>query len=353
MLVDSASHSLTFLGRGACDVCPGSPELKVTGLSQTVSNSPITRRFSESFAGTYRGNSLGNEPLQHQSHAFKHGECQTSSHQQKTWRAAHVDLVRRTGLKKEETAQVSDRHLLLLNLRGNAERGEYFLDNRKAGFISRKPGTVLFIPSGCHWQGWEVGASSAAYLAISVDPAYLNELFASTSAEKIASFSPDLGFEDQDIMNAARGIGAEVSYHNTLSGMLAEAYVATIFVQLMRRQKRSQYVKKGGLAAASLNRVIQKIEDELTEGVSLSQLAEVAGLSVPHFCRAFKQSFGCPPYEFIIRRRIERAKEYLRGSKMTITDIALSCGFSSSSHFSNTFRREEAASPLEYRAAWS
>ncbi len=131
MLVDSASHSLTFLGRGACDVCPGSPELKVTGLSQTVSNSPITRRFSESFAGTYRGNSLGNEPLQHQSHAFKHGECQTSSHQQKTWRAAHVDLVRRTGLKKEETAQVSDRHLLLLNLRGNAERGEYFLDNRK------------------------------------------------------------------------------------------------------------------------------------------------------------------------------------------------------------------------------
>lgn len=296
---------------------------------------------------------LGNEPLQHQSHAFKHGECRTSTHQQRTWRAGRVDLVRRTGLKKEETAFVSDRHLLLLNLRGDAERGEYFLDNRRAGFIRRKPGALLFIPAGCKWHGWEFGASSAAYLSVSVDPAYLNALFASTPAEKITSFSPDLGFEDQDIMNAARGLGAEVSHHNPLSGMLAEAYVATIFVQLMRRQKRSQYVKKGGLASAALNRVIQKIDDELTEGVSLDQLAQVAGLSVPHFCRAFKQSFGCPPYEFVIRRRIERAKEYLRGSDMTVTEIALSCGFSSSSHFSNAFRREEAASPVEYRAAWS
>ncbi|NTF23066.1 helix-turn-helix transcriptional regulator [Agrobacterium rubi] len=295
----------------------------------------------------------GRRPLQLQSHTFKHGECRTSFHQQKIWRAARVDLVRRTGLNKEETAFVSDRHLLLLNVRGDAEHGDYFLDNRRAGFVRRKPGALLFIPAGCNWNGWEVGASSAAYLSISVEPAYLTALFASTLSGKIASFSPELGFEDQDIMNAARGIGAEVTDHNSLSGMLAEAYVATIFVQMMRRQRCLQYVQKGGLAAASLNRVIQKIEDELTEGVSLSQLAQVAGLSVPHFCRAFKQSFGCPPYEFIIRRRIERAKEYLRGSDMTITDIALSCGFSSSSHFSNTFRREEAASPLEYRAAWS
>lgn len=291
--------------------------------------------------------------MQLQSHAFKHGECQSSSHQHKTWRAASVDLVRRTGLKKEETSFVSERHLLLLNLRGDAERGEYFLDNKRAEFVQRKPGALLFVPSGCNWHGWEVGASSAAYLSVSVDPAYLTALFASTSAAKIASFSPDLGFEDHDIMNAARGMGAEVADHNSLSGMLAEAYVATIFVRMMRRQKRLRYVQKGGLATASLNRVIQKIEDELTEGISLSQLAKVAGLSVPHFCRAFKQSFGHPPYEFIIRRRIERAKEYLRGSDMTVTEIALSCGFSSSSHFSNTFRREAAASPMEYRAAWT
>jgi AraC-like DNA-binding protein len=291
--------------------------------------------------------------LQLQSHAFKHGECQSSSHQHKSWRAAHVDLVRRIGLKKEETNFLSDRHLLLLNLRGDAERGEYFLDDRRAGFVRRRPGSLLFIPAGCKWHGWEVGASSAAYLSVSVDPVYLTALFSSTPAGNVGSFSPDLGFEDQDIMNAARGIGAEVGDHNSLSGMLAEAYVATIFVRMMRRQKRLRHVQKGGLAPASLNRVIQKIEDELTEAISLNDLAKVAGLSVPHFCRAFKQSFGHPPYEFIIRRRIERAKEYLRGSDMTVTEIALSCGFSSSSHFSNTFRREAATSPLEYRAAWT
>lgn len=105
--------------------------------------------------------------------------------------------------------------------------------------------------------------------------------------------------------------------------------------------------------AADLSRVVQKIEEGLAENVTLSQLAAVAGLSVPHFCRAFKRSFGCPPYEFIIRRRIERAKEHLRHSEMTITDIALACGFSTSSHFANSFRRQVGTTPQMYRAAWS
>ncbi len=293
----------------------------------------------------------GDWPLKLQSHVFKQGQCRVTSHQQRTWRTARVDLVRRTGLDKEETALVSDHHLLLLNLRGNSERGDYFLDNRRAGFVARKPGAILFIPAGCSWHGWEIGASTAAYLSIMVHPAQLTSL--TTPPITLPTLSPDLGFEDQVIMNAARGIGAEICERNSLSGMLVEAYVATIFVQMMRRQERFQNFFKGGLAAADLSRVVQKIEEGLAENVTLSQLAAVAGLSVPHFCRAFKRSFGCPPYEFIIRRRIERAKEHLRHSEMTITDIALACGFSTSSHFANSFRRQVGTTPQMYRAAWS
>jgi len=105
------------------------------------------------------------------------------------------------------------------------------------------------------------------------------------------------------------------------------------------------------LAAPSLNRVIEKIDADLTADLSLGQLAALAGLSVPHFCRAFKQSLGCPPHAFIVRRRLERAKEYLRLSSMPITDVALSCGFSSSSHFANTFRRETGMTPQDFRGS--
>ena len=168
----------------------------------------------------------------------------------------------------------------------------------------------------------------------------------------LPSLSPDLGFEDPIILNAARGIGAEIRDRNPLSAMLVESYTATIFAQLMRRQRYPASVRKGGLAPMNLNRVIQRIDDDLTADLSLLQLAELAGLSVPHFCRAFRQTLGCPPYAFIIRRRIERAKDFLRHSSMPVTDIALSCGFSSSSHFSNAFRREVGTTPVAYRGSW-
>lgn len=284
--------------------------------------------------------------------AFKVGDCRTTSHEKRSWPRLEADLVRRSGLEKEETAITSSQHLVLLNVQGNSERGQYFIDGRNAGFVARKPGALLFIPAGCSWRGWEAGASTAAYLSILVKPAHVAELLARVPSASLPSLPPDLGFEDPVILNAARGIGAEIRDRNPLGTMLVESYMATIFAQLMRRQHDQPSVRKGGLAARNLNRVIQKIDDELTTDLSLVQLADLVGFSVPHFCRAFRQTLGCPPYAFIIRRRIERAKDYLRHSAMSVTDIALSCGFSSSSHFSNTFRREVGTTPLAYRGTW-
>ena len=283
---------------------------------------------------------------------FKSGDCRTISHQSKSWGPIHADLVRRTGLAREETDITSARHLILLNLRGKSERGEYFLDAKPAAFIPRKPGAILFIPAGCSWKGWEAGDATAAYLSISVGQAFVTDLFDQTLSSAPPSLSPDLGCEDAVIMNAARGIAEEVPQRYPLSALLVESYAATIFAQLARRQRYVPPVRKGGLASANLGRVLQRIEDELACDLSLAQLAALAGLSIPHFCRAFRQTLGSPPYTFIIRRRVEKAKEYLRHSPMTVTDVALACGFSSSSHFSNVFRREVGTTPQGYRGSW-
>lgn len=283
---------------------------------------------------------------------FKAGICRTISRDNRSWGRVQADHVRRTGLAKEETSVTSHQHLVLLNLKGNSERGEYFLDGRPASFVRRRPGSILFIPAGCHWKGWEIGASSAAYLSISIDPAMVTEFLDRGGARLHPSLSPDLGCEDPVLMNAARGIGAEIRDRNPLSTLLVESYVATIFAQLVRKQRYVPAVRKaGGLTPTSLNRVMEKIEEDLAVKLSLSQLAELAGLSVPHFCRAFKRTIGCPPYAFVVRRRIDRAKEFLRHSDISITGIALDCGFSSSSHFTNAFRREVGVSPLAYRGA--
>lgn len=280
---------------------------------------------------------------------FKVGKCRTVYHEQKIWRHVEANLVRRTGLDKEETEVAAGRHLIVLNVKGRSERGEHFLDEKRADFASRKPGAVLFIPAGCHWKGWESGASTAAYLSISVEPSFVTDVFSRMTSRALPKLSPDLCCEDAIIMNAARGIGDEINDRNPLSTMLVESYVATMFAQLFRRQKYAPPVQKGGLAGVPLRRVIEKIDGDLTADLSLSELANIAGLSIPHFCRAFKQTLGCAPHAFIVQRKIERAKEYLRLSTMSVTDVAFLCGFSSSSHFSNTFRREAGVTPQAFR----
>lgn len=281
---------------------------------------------------------------------FKRGDCRTVVHQQRIWRYVQADLIRRTGLDKEETDIKSNRHLLVLNVKGSAERGECFIDGMRAEFVPRRPGDILFIPAGCYWKGWEVGAATAAYLSISIDPVFVTDIFSGITSS-LPTLSPNLGCDDPIMVNAARGVGQEINDKSPLSPLLVESYIATIFAQLFRLQKYVPSACKGGLAAANLKRVIERIDTDLTASLSLAQLAALTGLSIPHFCRAFKQTLGCPPHAYIVRRRLARAKEYLRFSSMSITDVALLCGFSSSSHFANAFRRDTGTTPLEFRGS--
>ncbi len=284
--------------------------------------------------------------------SFKQGVGKVVSHRTRSWRFSQADLVERIGLKKEETAIVSSRHLLLLNLRGASERGQYYLDGRKTDFVSRKVGDILFVPAGCEWRGWEEGASNAAYLSISIEPCLVEKLCTALSGGPLNAFSPDLGFEDPVIMGAARGIASEIDERNPVSTMLTESYIATIFAQLLRKQRYVAPGKKGGLTSRDLTRVVELMDDDLSADLTLAQLAGHIGFSVPHFCRAFRQSVGHPPHTFIVRRRIAQAQSQLRETDLPITDIALACGFSSSSHFSNTFKRIVGKTPLDYRKGW-
>lgn len=282
---------------------------------------------------------------------FKVGICRTLTRDQRSWGRIKADLVRRTGLTREETSASSPQHVFVFNLRGSSDQGQYVLDGKQRAFVRRRPGAMLFIPAGCNLRGWESGAASAAYLSIRVDPDLVTDLLDQSVKTSNLSFAPDLGFEDHVLANSARGLGAEIHDSSALSNMLVESYVGTMLAQLLRRQRSVSFApKSGGLSPANLNRVIAKIEDELDEELTLTQLSELVDLSIPHFCRAFKQSVGCPPYTFIMRRRIDRAKEFLRHSEMPITAIALSCGFSHSSHFANAFRREMGMSPAAFRA---
>jgi AraC-like DNA-binding protein len=106
---------------------------------------------------------------------------------------------------------------------------------------------------------------------------------------------------------------------------------------------------RGGLPPARAQRICEFIEANLDQNISLESLAEMAGLSTHHFARAFKQTLGMPPHCYVLQRRIERAQQMLRDTDLSLSEIALSAGFSDQSHLTRHFRRLTGVPPSVMR----
>ena len=96
-------------------------------------------------------------------------------------------------------------------------------------------------------------------------------------------------------------------------------------------------------------RVLDYVEANLSQQLTLSKLAEIAGLSLHHFARMFKRTIGVAPYRYVLERRLEHAKAMLRISRASLVDISLSVGFYSQSHFTSAFGRMVGATPTEFQ----
>jgi AraC family transcriptional regulator len=78
-------------------------------------------------------------------------------------------------------------------------------------------------------------------------------------------------------------------------------------------------------------------------------MSQSVGLSTAHFSQMFRQSTGESPHQFVLRNRIERAKEMLQAAEMRVLDVAVACGFKTQQHFERVFRRVCGVSPTQYR----
>jgi transcriptional regulator of acetoin/glycerol metabolism/AraC-like DNA-binding protein len=106
---------------------------------------------------------------------------------------------------------------------------------------------------------------------------------------------------------------------------------------------------RGGLPPGAMRRVREYVETRLGESIDLAALAGIAGLSLYHFARAFKQSVGVAPHHYLVQRRIERAQELLARTELSLSEIALATGFSDQSHFARHFRQMLGLTPGQFR----
>ena len=94
------------------------------------------------------------------------------------------------------------------------------------------------------------------------------------------------------------------------------------------------------------------IDREYARELDVAALARAAHASTAHFSRSFKDAFGETPHKYLLRRRIERAKDLLRGTGLSVTEVSLEVGFQSLSSFSHAFRDLAGERPRDYARRW-
>lgn len=136
----------------------------------------------------------------------------------------------------------------------------------------------------------------------------------------------------------------ETGYQLTTVGLLWQ-----FMGSLLSLKKNDNFVSKNKNQILRLKNVLTYIRDNYENSVSLSELAEVAGMVPRYFCRAFSGMTGKTPIDYLNYYRVEQACELLVLTDSSVTDIALNCGFNDMSYFSKTFAKYKNVSPSSYR----
>jgi AraC family transcriptional regulator len=263
---------------------------------------------------------------------------------------AEVFLCRAGGMNELEV--FADTHSVFLRCDGTASRFEVTWSGLKNHLkLSQfKPGWVVFSPASSSVRMIKKDHGDYRYMSVYIPPGTLAQL----NDDKLDADRLDLPAQAGPCNAELSRVVLAMKDEMDNPGPVGDLYRTTLAVQLLIRLVRSTCnltlpPAKGGLPAWRLRRVLEMLEADLTAAPSVSQLASVAGLSPAHFCTAFKQSTGYSPHRYLLNRRVAYAKELMADRGLSLTEVALTCGFGSSSQFATTFRRIDGVTPSAYR----
>jgi AraC family transcriptional regulator len=165
---------------------------------------------------------------------------------------------------------------------------------------------------------------------------------------------PPLDGVDLPHLRAAMGaVDAELTAGGVGGPLASESLANLLAVHLIRHvlEPRSPARGRDGtLPRGRLRAVVEYIEEHLGAGPTLEQMAAAARLSVYHFARQFKAATGLPPHQYVIARRVERAKQLLQvGGDLSLAEVAACAGFSDQSQFCQHFKHFVGVTPGQFR----
>jgi AraC family transcriptional regulator len=192
----------------------------------------------------------------------------------------------------------------------------------------------------------------AEFVSVNIEPTLMARAAEDIIYEDRIELVPQAAIRDPFVWQIGEWLVAEAEADGVQGRLYAESLAAALSVHLIRSYsaggaKVREY--KGGLPKSKLRRVVEYINDNLEGELTLSDIAAVAGLNSYHFARVFKQSTGEPPHQYVINRRIERARVLLSDRELSLMEVCLRVGFQSQNHFTTLFRKRTGLTPKAYR----
>jgi AraC family transcriptional regulator len=206
---------------------------------------------------------------------------------------------------------------------------------------------LTFLPIGSTVEGWSRYKTkiSSVFAVHFVAPT-------TDAATNISHLPPRLFFEDRNLkatLEKLRGILEGSAIDDT-------AYAETLGLLLLCELKHASSAKhpttgqvRGGLTGLQLRRIQDFVDAKISNEISITDLSAVVGLSQFHFIRAFKESVGLSPYQYVLLQRIHRARGQLTNRDHSIADVARAVGFRDGSQLTRAFRKFLGITPTEFR----
>jgi len=160
------------------------------------------------------------------------------------------------------------------------------------------------------------------------------------------------GFQDPLLAQVGFALWRELEQRSPAGKLYAHAAAQLLAIHLLRHYTSvggASEEPSRGLTRQQMKRVLDVVQDQLSQDLSLDALARQIGFSPYHFARLFRQTTGQSPHQFVLRQRIERAQRLLAEGSMPLAHVAVESGFADQSHLTRAFKRQLGLTPRAYR----
>jgi AraC family transcriptional regulator len=214
-------------------------------------------------------------------------------------------------------------------------------------------GSILMVPAGspARWR-WSSHSDS---LHVFLEPGLMSRVAAEAFGLDPArvSLPPLDGLDLPQLRATMLAVNDELTGDAGGGRLAAESLANVLAVHLIRNASAPRPPARrtyGALPQGRLRAAVEYIEGHLDAGLTLEQMAAAAHLSPCHFARRFKAATGLPPHQYVLARRVERAKQLLQADgDLSLAEIAAFAGFSDQSQFSHHFKRVVGVTPGQFR----